>query len=466
VTDSTLELLEPPDRATAVLDNVVFAQPKLRRDSVKYKAAKLRALLFDPSGSVNDYYAGIEGHKTFADKQFGGDMGRALRHVRAKLTIDEILALGWDRNFPGTTEEFDKMKISLFFDHPDSSKYSNEFGLAKYAEEYTQGDMSIAFHRASAALSRDDFKKLGWKWFPGTTSEFRQVRERLLGPDGNPRPGMSGIAGYIDYSDTFENRESIPGAGNMWQSHIKAAAALSESEFALLGWGKFFPGKVTEYKSVKDWVLQKNGRPLKSMMRAKGYMAFSTHYSDGNMRRGYMMVLAVLNEQFKKLQWGKLFPGTVEEYEAIRYRILNENGAPKLGEDGYYGYQGFLVYADRYHNGKMIPAYLAVTAVLDPIEFEPLNWKRFVGHTALFRKYRALLVGEYGHFKPSAFGKVGLTYMTNKLVAEEGGNPAIVRQNLRSVLTDREIFNIGWKLKDYSIKVTDLRRSVGQRSSK
>jgi hypothetical protein len=56
--------------------------------------------------------------------------------------------------------------------------------------------------------------------------------------------------------------------------------------------------------------------------------------------------------------------------------------------------------------------------------------------------------------------------MTNKLVAEEGGNPAIVRQNLRSVLTDREIFNIGWKLKDYSIKVTDLRRSVGQRSSK
>ena len=70
-----------------------------------------------------------------------------------------------------------------------------------------------------------------------------------------------------------------------------------------------------------------------------------------------------------------------------KQRLFNDEGIPKKQ---FLGIKGYRNYADKFCEGKMYKAFLTVSAVLSPKEFNALSWgKQFTGTTKEHQQVRA-----------------------------------------------------------------------------
>ena len=340
---------------------------------------EVRRRVLDDNDNALEAMRGVKGYIFYADSFCNGRMIKAAQTVSAVLSAEERYKLGWGRVFNGSTAEHAQLRRRVL--HEEGAPLEEmQFisGYRRYADSYCVSDMKKAHRVMSVLLSEDEFNELKWgKCFAGTTSEHRELRERVLDEVDEPREEIQGSEGYRRYADQFC-------VGNMITAYSNASAVLNADEFEQLRWGKAFGGTTADYEEVRARVLDERGKPRDRMQNVSGYRCYAESYCLGSMNKAFVTVSAVLSgAEFDALNWGKSFSGSTEEHAAVRLRVLDDNGKPLPLMQGT---QGYLRYAECHCGGSMSIAFTTVSAVLTPGEFQTLDWgRKFDGTPKLHR---------------------------------------------------------------------------------
>ncbi len=172
----------------------------------------------------------------------------------------------------------------------------------------------------------------------------------------------------------------------------------------------------------------------------EGYKRFADQYYQGNMQYTFTDISAALEaDKFAALGWGKSFSGTTQEYDEVRGRVLDERGQPLATMTGPGGY---IAYADEHTGGKMLRAYLTVSAVLSDAECAALGWgKSFSGTTQEYDEVRGRVLDEQGRPISGLTGPGGYSAYADEHTV---GKMDKAYQTVSAVLSDAEFATLGW----------------------
>ena len=340
---------------------------------------RLRGKLFNPDGSIKRQYIGqMEGYPLFADEYFDGQMSRTFINVSAVLSKQEMELLGWQM-YQGSTEEFRQLRGKLF--NPDGSIKQQYIGQAEgyplFADEYFDGKMDKTFQNVSAVLSKKEMELLGWQAYIGSTEEFRQLRGKLFNPDGSIKQQYIGQAeGYPLFADEHFD-------GEMQRTFQNVSAVASKKEMEQLGW-QMYRGSTEEFHQLRSKLFNPDGSIKQQYIgQAEGYPLFADQYFEGQMLKTFQNVSAVLSKKEMELLGWQAYLGSTEEFRQLRGKLFNLDGSIKQQYIGQT--EGYLLFAERYFDGKMHRTFVNVSAVLSKQEMEQLGWKVFIGTVKQFQ---------------------------------------------------------------------------------
>ena len=286
-------------------------------------------------------------------------MQKAYGLASALLSKQDFAQLGWGNQIPLKVSDVDRYTKALQTGIADGSLKGIQ-GYRKFATDYADGNMQVAYQLASALLSKQDFARLGWgKSIKLKVSEVDRYTKALQ--DGIADGSLKGIQGCrkfaIDYAD-----------GDMQKAYLLASALLSKKDFARLEWGKQILLKVSEVdrytKALQDGLVDG------SLKGIQGYRKFATDYADGDMQKAYLLASALLSQRdFAQLGWKKQIHLKVSEMD--RYMQMLRNG---IADGSLKGIQGCRKFAIDYADGDMQKAYLLTSALLSKGDFAQLGW--------------------------------------------------------------------------------------------
>lgn len=317
-------------------------------------------------------------------------------------------------------------------------------GYQTYADLYLGGNMYGAYRVVRKVIGTPALRSLGWgKKFEGTTEEYNNVRQRVIGQDGRPIVGMTGPEGYQRYAHLYQN-------GDMLKAWMNVSIVLSREEFKALKWGKKVPGNIKKYKAINERLIGSDGHLIQDMTHPKGYVRYAETYhrdahGNGDMLTAFVTVSAVLPEiMFENLKWGKEFPGTTKEYSEILGRLFLPNGQPIPSMEFPEGYVG---YANTFNGGNMDRAYRQASAALTKENFESLKWgKVFHQSSKEYAAVRARLFGPDGKPIEAMTTRQGyvLYAETYHLLTPQNGDMTKTFVSVSAVLSDEEFQALGW----------------------
>lgn len=439
---------------SAVLDKLIFQKlgwQKFPGSVSEYKSLESRIL--DEEGQLKEEYKGMKGCALFSGEYYEGDMSKAFLSVSAKLDKVQFKDLDW-QHFHGHASDFESLRTGILDKKGRlKRKYMGMDGYALFSREYYKGDMSKTFINASAALSKAQFRELGWQQFQGSVSEFESLRYRIvddwflwvlmgahptvsqmiLNKRGNLRMEYIGAEGYIRFSRKYYK-------GDMHKAFTNVSALLSKEEFKKLGWQRF-KGHVSEFRTFRSRILDKAGYLKAGYKGMEGYVRFSKRYYEGDMFKTFQDVSAVLDKElFKELDW-QSFKGHVSEFESLRSWILDEIGRPR---EKYIGMKGYVRFSKEYYEGKMHRTFVNVSAFLDRSVFKKLKWQVFHSNASDFESLQSEILDEMGQLREKYIGQDG--YITFSKEYHEGNmHKAFV--NVSAVLGGHlvmEELGLGW----------------------
>jgi len=254
--------------------------------------------------SVDDWskYEGQAGYVKLTS-ELGGtrSMNYVFQTVSRFLGKKKISELGWQA-FQGTVTEFKELRGKIL--NPDGTireEYQGMEGYAKFAELYYVGDMKKAYQNVSAVLDKPQMQMLAWQAFQGTVTEFNELRDKILNPDGTIREEYQGMEGYAKFAEQYYE-------ANMPKAYQNVSAVLggvlSMRELGL-GW-KQFQGRVSQFENLKQLFRSTDRRELEG---EKGQKKVADTIFNGNRSRAYGMV-SILKEElvggkkaFEELNW-------------------------------------------------------------------------------------------------------------------------------------------------------------------
>ena len=314
-------------------------------------------------------------------------------------------------------------------------KYTGQEGYLKIADTYFKGNMRGAFETISSLLSSVLFKKLGWQYFKGTTSEFKELKNQILDEAGELKKEYIGQeTGYLQFADTYYG-------GEMKKAFENASSVLSSVLFKKLGWQAFF-GTTSEFKELKNQILDEAGELKKEYIgQETGYLQFADTYYGGEMQKAFINVSSVLSSVlFKKLGWQQ-FKGTTSEFKELKNQILDEAGELK---EEYIGQEtGYLQFADTYYGGEMKKAFENASSVLSSVLFKKLGWQQFKGTTSEFKELKNQILDEAGELKEEYIGQeTGYLQFADTYY---GGEMKKAFMNASSVLSSVLFKKLGWQ---------------------
>ena len=308
-------------------------------------------------------------------------------------------------------------------------------GYPLFADEYFDGKMQRTFINVSAALSRQEMRRLGWKQFQGTTEEFRQLRGKLFNPDGSIKQQYIGKAeGYLLFADKYFD-------GKMQKTFHNVSAVLSRQEMEQLGWQQFH-GSTEEFRQLRGKPFNPDGSIKQQYIgQAEGYPLFADEYFDGKMQQTFQNVSAVLSKKEMELLGWQQFHGSTEEFRQLRSKLFNPDGSIKQQYIGQA--EGYPLFADEYFDGKMNKSFQNVSAVLSKQEMEQLGWQQFQGITEKFRQLRGKLFNPDGSIKQQYIGQAE----GYPLFADEyfDGKMQQTFINVSAALSSQEMKRLGWQ---------------------
>ena len=385
--------------------------------------------ILDDEGKVRPKYKGMEGYLLYADTFYEGDMQKTYMNVSAVLEKNQMQILSWQK-FQGKAQDYRKDEAQIL-DDKDNLKYKGMEGYALYADSFYEGDMQKAYKNVSAVLSKNQMQILQWQLFAGTLEEFRGMRSKILTVNGNVRSKYKNIEGYVLYADSFYE-------GDMKKAYKNVSAVLDKKEMQVLQWQSF---QGTSHELRKMHILDdKDNLKYKGM---EGHALYADSFYEGDMKKTYVNVSAVLSkEEMRVLGW-KLFEGSAQEYRKTEAQILTAKGNLR---SKYKGMEGYALYADRFYEGDMKKTYVNVSTVLAKEGMRLLGWKLFQGKAQEYRKTEARILDEEG--KPRAEYKGMEGYVLYADTFSEGNMKKAYRQ-VSAVLggfQNIKKLDLGWKL--------------------
>ena len=166
-----------------------------------------RSRILDKEGHVKEEYQGREGYARYADAFYEGEMQIAYQNVSAVLSAAEKKNFNWQQ-YQGSTKDFNEER-SRILDKEDHVKeeYQGREGYARYADDFYEGEMQIAYQNVSAVLGASEKKILNWQSYQGDTTGFREERSRILDEEGHVKEEYQNKKGYVRYADAFYGGE-------------------------------------------------------------------------------------------------------------------------------------------------------------------------------------------------------------------------------------------------------------------
>ena len=133
---------------------------------------QVQDILLDSNGVIKEEYKYMNGYERFTEDYVTKNMYRDFSSVSTVLGSQKFKELGW-RQFHGTLEEFRNIKNRVLITNGIvNNEYKGMIGCARLAKEMFFGKMSKAFINVLSVLGRETFDQLGWRQFPGTTTQF------------------------------------------------------------------------------------------------------------------------------------------------------------------------------------------------------------------------------------------------------------------------------------------------------
>ena len=384
---------------------------------------ELKEKIVDKAGQIRTEYLGMEGYALFADREYkreysageyAGDMQKAYMNISAILDKKQRQELGW-KQFHGSTKEYRELKEKIVDKAGQiRTEYLGMEGYALFADreykrEYSAGDMQKAYLNISVILDKKQRQELGWKRFHGSTTEYRELKEKIVDKAGQIRTEYLGMEGYALFADREYKREYSAGeyageyAGDMLKAYLNISAILDKKQRQELGWQQF-QGSTKEYRELKEKIVDKAGQIRTEYLGMEGYALFADRHYDGFMLKTYKNISAFLDrKQRQELGW-KRFQGPTKEYRELKEKIADKAG--KIRTE-YFGMEGYALFADRHYDGFMLKTYKNISAFLDRKQRQELDWKRFQGPTKEYRELKEKIADKAGKIRTEYFGMEG-----------------------------------------------------------
>jgi hypothetical protein len=182
---------------------------------------------------------------------------------------------GWEAQFPGTTEQFDKLVTELK-DVAARERYLGLEGYKKFSESWAGKDMLKGYILLSAVckFTKDvNFEDFGWEAaFPGTTEQFDKLVTELKHVTARER--YLGLEGYKKFSESWAGKDMKKG-----YKLLSAVCALCGDRklFSALNWPAQFSGTVKQFDFIHTTLSELGERldPLKGV--SKDYRLVALH---------------------------------------------------------------------------------------------------------------------------------------------------------------------------------------------
>ena len=374
---------------------------------------KLREKILNEDGSIREEYKGSDGYVLFAEKYFEGDMLKAYQNISAVLRGGSRLMkqLDWQA-YLGSVSDFNKLREKVL--NEDGSireEYKGSDGYVLFAEKYFEGDMKKAYLNVSAVLGGGSrlMKQLDWQQYQGLVSEFNKLMDKILNKDGSIKEEYKGSDGYALFAEKYFE-------GNMEKAYLNVSAVLGGGSRLMkqLDWQKY-QGQVSDFNKLREKVLNEDGSIREEYKGSDGYVLFAEKYFEGDMKKAYLNVSAVLgggSRLMKQLDWQQ-YQGQVSDFNKIREKILNEDGSIR---EEYKGSDGYVLFAEKYFAGNMEKAYINVSAVLGGGSrlMKQLDWQSYHGQVSDFNKLRDKILNEDGSIREEYKGSDGYALFAEK----------------------------------------------------
>ena len=220
------------------------------------------------------------------------------------------------------------------------AEFIGQDGLALLAEKHFEGeDLSHVFQLALSALPKLLFDHLSWKIFYGSPKEWERLSH--LSQDAQSFvENFEGLESYLPWADRhFE--------GDMEKAFLSAKALLPRHFFDQLNWDIFY-GSTQHFEDFRNLPLFERGKVHEGLKNLSGYVLFSLNITQGNMKKAYMNLKAVLNEDLmNQLEW-PYFDGYVMEFENLKNYIFKIKGRDHFIKE-FKGSKGFSAFVEQYH---------------------------------------------------------------------------------------------------------------------
>ena len=356
----------------------------------------LRGKILDEDGRLKENYRDMPGYARFARDHYGRNMRKTFLNISAVLDKGVFKLLGWQR-FHGSVEEFEELRGKILdTEERVREEYRSMSGQALFARKYYRRDMQKTFLNISAVLDKEVFKLLDWQQFQGSVEEFEGLEGQILDKEGKLREEYQGMSGQALFARKYYGK-------GMQKTFLNISAVLDKEVFKLLDWQQF-QGSVEEFEGLRGKILDKEGRVREEYRGMSGQALFARKYYRRDMQKTFKNVSAVLDrEVFKLLRWQR-FQGTVEDFEGLRGRILDEEG--KVREE-YRGMSGQALFARKYYGRDMQKTFKNISAVLDKEVFKLLHWQSFQGPMEEFEELRGKILDEEGRVREEYRGMSG-----------------------------------------------------------
>ncbi len=351
-------------------------------------------------GGINKKYVGQKKYIQVADKLFHGDMNTAFINVYAVVADPvQFQTLQW-RHFNGSTREFRRLKSHLLDSRGDfKQKWKGQKAYTQFATEFFNGNMTKAFRNVSAfAPSKRVFKKIQWREFLGSVSDFHNLRTELFDPLNGLKPRYIGTIGLKRIAqERFKN--------NMNRAFAQVTAVLTPREFKTLKW-QHFVGKAHQAQTLHSLLLDRKGNIREQYTGQAGYLQFSEDYPYSEGRDMWLVfrhvsTMGLKPAMKKKLNWYRFY-GSVRDFRNLQSVLLDSHG--KLKPE-WKGEEGYLLLAEKYMKGDMKKTFTNVRSVLGGELFSTMKWHQFQGSVSEFWFLKNYLLDEQGLPRPERVGQ-------------------------------------------------------------
>ena len=192
----------------------------------------LKRALLDETENIKDIYQYANGQIRLADQFFNGDMLLTYKIISLTLNTEQFKKLSWKRFNGGSTTDFIQRQKTILDEQGNiRPEYIGIEGYIFFADKYTNGNMRKAFLYCSEVLNTEQLRDLGWKRFPGSTQQFKDIISLVLNSDGSVNSEYIGITGNKIVTDIlFDN--------NVTLAYEKVSKALDNKIFRQLEWKK------------------------------------------------------------------------------------------------------------------------------------------------------------------------------------------------------------------------------------